>query len=419
MVQPGQPIPRDADLIILPGSQGHAQPISRPCASNGWDIDILAHHRAGGAVLGICGGYQMLGRTIADPDGIEGAPGTSAGLGLLDVETVLDAGQAIARRRRRPRRAPACRFPAITCIWASPRGPMRSHPFARIGNAPEGAISADGRVTGTYLHGLFCRRRLPPRFLAAWAAPPGDRLRGRHRRHARCAGRASRNPSRSRRAAWPLARPILKRLIHVPSHRPARPASSNAGSAIPAQVLTVIGHPVIWFGKLIGFLETRLNKPEKHPRERREAGIVTLLAVLLAALLVVRCWCCRSSAPFAPAAGCSKSSSRRLSSPRRNSAAPSTPSPRLCASRSKLAARPSAISSAAIRRRSTKPASPAPPSRPWPKAPRMASSRRWFWLVLLGLPGIALYKAINTADSMIGHRQRALSRLWLGGGQAR
>src|SRR5690606_21282908 len=77
------------DLVILPGSKATRADLAA-LRAQGWDIDILAHARAGGAVLGICGGYQMLGRTIADPLGLEGEPGTSAGLGLLDVETVLE-----------------------------------------------------------------------------------------------------------------------------------------------------------------------------------------------------------------------------------------------------------------------------------------------------------------------------------------
>src|SRR5690606_23245874 len=88
IVEPGQPIPQSADLIILPGSKATRADLDA-LRRAGWDVDIRAHHRAGKQILGICGGYQMLGRTIADPQGIEGASGTSAGLGLLEVGTVL------------------------------------------------------------------------------------------------------------------------------------------------------------------------------------------------------------------------------------------------------------------------------------------------------------------------------------------
>ncbi len=88
MIPPGQPIPAEAALIILPGSKATIADLAA-IRREGWDIDILAHHRRGGAVLGLCGGYQMLGRRIADPHGIEGSPADVVGLGLLDVETVL------------------------------------------------------------------------------------------------------------------------------------------------------------------------------------------------------------------------------------------------------------------------------------------------------------------------------------------
>ena len=88
MVPPGTPIPAEASLIILPGSKATIADMGF-IRDSGWEIDILAHHRRGGAVWGICGGYQMLGRRISDPLGLEGAAGSIAGLGLLDVETEL------------------------------------------------------------------------------------------------------------------------------------------------------------------------------------------------------------------------------------------------------------------------------------------------------------------------------------------
>src|SRR5262249_49769658 len=87
-VHPGEPLPGNADLVILPGSKSTINGLAA-LRDAGFDIDIAAHVRRGGHVLGLCGGYQMLGRTVTDPDGIEGPAGTMAGLGLLDVETVL------------------------------------------------------------------------------------------------------------------------------------------------------------------------------------------------------------------------------------------------------------------------------------------------------------------------------------------
>ena len=168
MVQPGQPIPRDADLIVIPGSKATRSDLAT-LRAEGWDIDILAHHRAGRAVLGICGGYQMLGRTIADPDGIEGTPGTSEGLGLLDVETVLAPIKQLRLENAVDAKSglPLTGYHMHMGVTA---GPDTNQPFARIGNASEGATSADGLVTGTYLHGLFAADAFRAAFLAAKGA---------------------------------------------------------------------------------------------------------------------------------------------------------------------------------------------------------------------------------------------------------
>src|ERR1700741_2173745 len=88
MVRPGEAIPGDTKLVIIPGSKSTRGDLSF-LRAQGWDIDILAHHRRGGHVLGLCGGYQMLGRSVGDPEGIEGPPGEMPGLGLLDVNTVF------------------------------------------------------------------------------------------------------------------------------------------------------------------------------------------------------------------------------------------------------------------------------------------------------------------------------------------
>jgi adenosylcobyric acid synthase len=169
LVEPGFALPRDADLVLLPGSKATRADLAA-LRANGWDIDILAHHRAGGRVLGICGGYQMLGRTIADPDGIEGAPGTSPGLGLLDVDTVL----APVKQLRIEAATHAPTGAAITGYhmhMGVTEGPARQRPFALVGATPEGAISADGRVMGTYLHGLFASDPFRRAFLGGAASP--------------------------------------------------------------------------------------------------------------------------------------------------------------------------------------------------------------------------------------------------------
>jgi len=152
MVPPGVAIPADAAMIVLPGSKATIADMAF-LREQGWDIDILANHRRGGVVLGICGGYQMLGRRIADPLGIEGPPRDIAGLGLLDVETVLGPEKAL---RRISGRALGAAFEGYEMHMGQTSGLGTHHAFAQIreGRA-DGAISADGRVLGTYCHGLL------------------------------------------------------------------------------------------------------------------------------------------------------------------------------------------------------------------------------------------------------------------------
>jgi adenosylcobyric acid synthase len=169
MVQPGTPIPRHADWIILPGSKATRADLAA-LRANGWDIDILAHHRTGGRVLGICGGYQMLGRTIADPDGIEGAPGTSAGLGLLDVDTALTPVKQL-RVEHAAHAATNAPISGYHMHMGETSGRDRARAFALLDGAGEGAVSLDGRVMGTYLHGLFSADTFRRAFLGHHAGP--------------------------------------------------------------------------------------------------------------------------------------------------------------------------------------------------------------------------------------------------------
>ena len=152
MVPPGQPIPAEASLIILPGSKATIADL-HAMRAEGWDIDILSHYRQGKPILGICGGYQMLGKCISDPDGIEGEPGSIEGLGLLDIETRLTPTKSLERVTGT---AWAQNFQGYEMHLGSTDGPDCAHPFARLDDGRvDGAISADGLVSGTYVHGLF------------------------------------------------------------------------------------------------------------------------------------------------------------------------------------------------------------------------------------------------------------------------
>ncbi|GAM06091.1 cobyric acid synthase [Novosphingobium sp. MBES04] len=152
MIPPGTPIPPEAALIVLPGSKATRADMDF-VRQQGWDIDILAHHRRGGRVLGICAGFQMLGRTIADPDGIEGPPGETPGLGLLDHATVLGPRKALRQVRGT---ALGEGFSGYEMHMGETHGASLAHPFAMLdADRPDGALSRDGRVMGTYCHGLL------------------------------------------------------------------------------------------------------------------------------------------------------------------------------------------------------------------------------------------------------------------------
>lgn len=153
IVEAGRPLPGDADLVLIPGSKSTIGDLAH-FRAQGWDIDLKAHVRRGGHVLGVCGGYQMLGRSIADPEGIEGAEGTVEGLGLLDVETVmvpkkrLSAVQGTAMHSDVPVTGYEIHIGRTT-------GPATEAAWLMINGRPEGATSPNGRVKGCYLHGLF------------------------------------------------------------------------------------------------------------------------------------------------------------------------------------------------------------------------------------------------------------------------
>ncbi|MDY6858605.1 MAG: cobyric acid synthase [Pseudomonadota bacterium] len=171
LLGPGEAIPGDADLVILPGTKSTRGDLAF-LRAQGWDVDLAAHVRRGGHVLGICGGYQMLGRVIRDPLGIEGAPGETPGLGLLDVATEMTADKRLTRV-------------AATCVATGAdmqgyeihigrtEGADRARPFAHVDGAPEGAVSADGRIMGSYLHGIFAGDGFRRAFLQGFGVAGG------------------------------------------------------------------------------------------------------------------------------------------------------------------------------------------------------------------------------------------------------
>lgn len=163
MVPPGSSIPGDAGLVVLPGTKSTIADM-QAVRDNGWDRQLSAHVKRGGHVLGICGGFQMLGRHISDPAGMEGHVRDIDGLGLLDIDTVMEPEKVVRNVQ------------ATSLLYDTPlqgyeihigrtTGPDMGRPFARVGEHADGAISPDGRIMGTYLHGVFNADEFRRKFL--------------------------------------------------------------------------------------------------------------------------------------------------------------------------------------------------------------------------------------------------------------
>jgi len=149
----GNPLPADADIVLLPGSKATLADLAL-LRSEGWDIDILAHARRGGLVVGLCAGYQMLGRSVADTEGTEGRAGTVPGLGLLDVETELGGDKQLVAVSG-VELATGTAVTGYEMHIGRTRGPGLERPMLRLGRRADGAVSDAGNVMGCYVHGLF------------------------------------------------------------------------------------------------------------------------------------------------------------------------------------------------------------------------------------------------------------------------
>ena len=169
MIPAGRPLPGDADLILIPGSKSTIADLAH-FRAQGWDIDLAAHVRRGGRVLGICGGYQMLGRKIIDVEGIEGTPSEVDGLGLLDVVTEMKPEKRLAL-------TDATYLPTGDPVRGyeihigQTDGPDRARAWLDVGGRSEGAASPDGLVMGCYLHGLFAADQFRAAFISELGQP--------------------------------------------------------------------------------------------------------------------------------------------------------------------------------------------------------------------------------------------------------
>ena len=163
-VHSGKAIPEDAVLVVIPGSKSTIGDLHR-LKANGWDRQLTLHISRGGHVLGICGGYQMLGTKVSDPLGIEGSVREIDGLGILDVVTAM-APEKTVRNSEAVSSLYDIALDGYEIHLGVTSGPDALRPFALIDGRPDGAVSPDGRIAGTYLHGLFSSDAFRARYLA-------------------------------------------------------------------------------------------------------------------------------------------------------------------------------------------------------------------------------------------------------------
>jgi adenosylcobyric acid synthase len=164
IVEAGSAIPGDTDAVLLPGSKATLADLAA-LRQQGWDVDIMAHRRRGGMVAGLCGGYQMLGTSIADPDGIEGPPGENFGLGLLDVSTTIGGDKTLVEVSAYEQGSDLI-VRGYEMHMGKTTGPDCDRPWFSLSGKGEGARSEDGRVLGSYLHGVFAADEFRSAFLA-------------------------------------------------------------------------------------------------------------------------------------------------------------------------------------------------------------------------------------------------------------
>lgn len=161
-IGPGQSL-RGCDWIILPGSKSVRRDLEF-LRAQGWEQDIAHHLRYGGRLLGICGGFQMLGKTVADPLGIEGAPGETAGLAYFEMRSEIQAEKTLrntegllhlSAEQEQPAQAIDIKVSGYEIHAGISSGAALNSPLLTLEHGPDGARSADDQILGTYLHGIF------------------------------------------------------------------------------------------------------------------------------------------------------------------------------------------------------------------------------------------------------------------------
>jgi len=170
IIEPGRPLPANADLVLIPGTKSTIADLAF-FRAQGWDVDLAAHIRRNGRVLGICGGYQMLGRKIFDPDGLEGQAQSVDGLGHLDISTEMHPGKHLSNVRAEYL-VNGIMLTGYEIHIGETTGPDCDRAWLAIGARRQGAQSADGRVQGCYLHGLFASDGFRRAYLRGFGVTP-------------------------------------------------------------------------------------------------------------------------------------------------------------------------------------------------------------------------------------------------------
>ncbi|MBT4161423.1 MAG: cobyric acid synthase [Gammaproteobacteria bacterium] len=152
-VPPGKAIPIDVDAVILLGTKSAIADL-RFLREQGWHHEVQSLARAGKTILGICGGYQMLGTELRDPAGYDGQPGMEAGLGLLDVETTMRADKT-SRQNHGHHHEAGHQVSGYEIHSGKTTGADTVRPYLTLETGPDGAVAENHRIYGTYLHGLF------------------------------------------------------------------------------------------------------------------------------------------------------------------------------------------------------------------------------------------------------------------------
>ena len=170
-VKPGAAIPGDGDIVIIPGTKSTIGDLDF-LRAQGWDTDIAAHIRRGGYVLGICGGYQMMGMEVSDPHAVENPkPMTVRGLGLIDVTTVMERQKTLRRFKAATQHGDE--VAGYEIHMGSTTGPAAAAPMIILDGVPEGASGANALCAGCYVHGLFTSDSYRARFLSPFRGGEG------------------------------------------------------------------------------------------------------------------------------------------------------------------------------------------------------------------------------------------------------